>query len=65
MRYSVQPPLLALKDFFESDSNDRLVLVLGVLDLDPLLPLPPHLDPGARRHRRPRGAGSAASAGPA
>ncbi len=37
MSYSVQPPLLALKDFFESDTNDRLVMVLGALDLDPLL----------------------------
>lgn len=37
MSYSVQPPLLALKDFWGSDSNDRLVLVLGALDLDPLL----------------------------
>src|SRR5215470_7626492 len=37
MSYSVQPPLLALKDFFESDTNDRLVLVLGALDLEPLL----------------------------
>lgn len=37
MSYSVQPPLLALKDFYESDTNDRLVLVLGALDLDPLL----------------------------
>jgi IS5 family transposase len=37
MSYMVQPPLLALKDFLESDTNDRLVLVLGALDLDPLL----------------------------
>ena len=37
MSYIVRPPLLALKDFFESDSNDRLVLVLGALDLEPLL----------------------------
>jgi transposase len=37
MSYIVQPPLLALKDFLESDTNDRLVLVLGALDLDPLL----------------------------
>jgi IS5 family transposase len=37
MSYSLQPPLLALKDFFESDTNDRLVLVLGALDLEPLL----------------------------
>lgn len=37
MSYIIQPPLLALKDFFESDTNDRLVLVLGALDLDPLL----------------------------
>lgn len=37
MSYSVQPPLLALKDFLESDTNDRLVLVLGALQLDPLL----------------------------
>src|SRR2546430_2051713 len=45
--YCVQPPLLALKDFFHSDSNDRLVSVLAVLDLEPLLQL---LD-----HRRGRG----------
>ena len=31
------PPLLALKDYFESDTNDRLVLVSRALDLDPLL----------------------------
>ena len=37
MSYIVEPPLLALKDFFQSDSNDRLVLVLGALDLEPLL----------------------------
>jgi len=35
--YSVQPPLLALRDFFESDTDDRLLPVLSALDLDPLL----------------------------
>lgn len=35
--YTIQPPLLALKDFLASDSNDRLVLVLDTLDLEPLL----------------------------
>src|SRR6266571_5280820 len=47
--YSVQPPLLALKDFLESDTNDRLVLVLGTLDLEPLLQL---LDRRRGRGRR-------------
>jgi hypothetical protein len=28
MSYSVQPPLLALKDFLESNTNDCLVVVL-------------------------------------
>lgn len=49
MSYIVQPPLLPLKAFFESDTNDRLVLVLGVLDLDPLLRL---LDRRQGRGRR-------------
>jgi transposase len=48
MPYSIQPPLFALKDFWSSDSTDRLVLVLGALELDPLLR---RLD---RRHGRGR-----------
>ena len=35
--YVVQPPLLAFKDFLQSDSNDRLVLVLSALNVEPLL----------------------------
>ncbi|HUY25406.1 MAG TPA: transposase [Candidatus Saccharimonadales bacterium] len=35
--YSIQPPLLAFKDFLASDTNDRLVMVLSALDLEPLL----------------------------
>ena len=34
--YTIQPPLLAFKAFLLSDASDRLVLVLGALDLDPL-----------------------------
>ena len=49
MSYSVQPPLLALKDFWESDSNDRLVLVLRALD--------PYIDPLLQRLDRRRGRG--------
>src|SRR5712692_5776023 len=46
--YVVQAPLLALKDYLLSDSNDRLVLILDTLDLEPLLS---RLD---RRHGRGR-----------
>lgn len=46
--YTVQAPLLALKDYLLSDSNDRLVLILDTLDLEPLLG---RLD---RRHGRGR-----------
>jgi len=35
--YTVQAPLLALKDYLLSDANDRLVLILDTLDLEPLL----------------------------
>jgi transposase, IS5 family len=49
MSYIVQPPLLALKDFWESDTNDRLVLVLRTLDLEPLLQ---HLDRRRGRGRK-------------
>lgn len=49
MSYSVQPPLLALKDFWESDTNDRLVLVLSAID--------PDLDPLLERLDRRRGRG--------
>ena len=47
--YTIQPPLLALKDFLESDTNDRLVVVLSTLDLEPLLRL---LDRRRGRGRR-------------
>jgi IS5 family transposase len=49
--YVFQPPLLAFKDFLQSDSNDRLVMVLSALDLEPLLQrLGGRRGPGRRGH---------------
>lgn len=35
--YTIQQPLLASQDFLQAPDNDRLVLVLNALNLDPLL----------------------------